>query len=154
MNLNDFKEKTSDIKGFVLASLTDEYIVDTWPMTKYSLEGKEDKILEMHVFNRDREERLIRTDISKEFKYRQSVDSDKDYFDEYQYIDIDTKKLQSSEDGDVVTTGGGKFNLPLDVKAGARLKIRYYLDKYEATGHVKLADWRMVDLVSAERTGD
>ena len=156
MNVNDFLVKASDIDGYVLVALTDEYIVDTWPMTRYSLSGKESKILEIHVFNKDKEYRLIRTDISRDFAYRETVDEGKDidYFDEYHYLDIDIKKSNSSDDGIVVTTGGGKFYLPLNVKDGARLKIRYYLDKYEKTGHVKLSDWRMVDLVSAERAGD
>ncbi len=158
--MNDVKdflenlEKTSDIKGYVLACLTDEFIVDTWPMTNNSFNGKEGKILEIHVFNEHKEERLIRTDISKKFKYKQIDDSDKDFFDEYHYIDIDTKKLHESGDTNVVTTGGGEFNLPLKVKKNAGLKIRYYLSRYEDTGHVKLSDWRMVDLVSSEREGD
>ncbi|MBQ9443439.1 MAG: hypothetical protein IJU43_03975 [Lachnospiraceae bacterium] len=154
MNVSDFKAKSYDMTGFVIASLTDEYIVDTWPLTKYSLDEKDDKILEIHVFNKDREERLIRTDISKDFKYRQAVDLDKDFIDEYHLIDIDTKKIESSSSANVLTTGGGEFNLPLNVKEGARLKIRYYLDRYETTGHVKLADWRMVDLVSSKSIGD
>lgn len=154
MNLKEFLNKTSDIKGYVLASLTDEYIVDTWPMKKSSFVGKEDKVLEIHVFNENQEERLIRTDISKEFAYHQAIDNGKEYFDECQYIDIDTLKLSEAKEGEVVTTGGGTFNLPIDKKAGARLKLRYYFDKYEETGHVKLADWRMVDFVTSERAGD
>ncbi|MBO6206360.1 MAG: hypothetical protein J6O73_05415 [Lachnospiraceae bacterium] len=154
MNLSVFLEKISDIKGYAIASLTDEYIVDTWPMERYSLAGKEDKLLELHVFNKEIEERLIRTGISKGFKYRRTVDSGKDFFDEYHYIDIDTKKTVELGNGDVVTTGGGRFHLPLEVKEGVMLKIRYYLDKYEDTGHVKLSDWRMVDFLATERVGD
>ena len=154
MNVNDFMEKASDILGYVIATLTDEYIVDTWPMTRYSLAGKEDKTLEIRVFNKEREDRLIRTDISKDFAYREAVDEGKDFFDEYQYIDIDKKGISSADDGTVTTTGGGEFNLPIESKEEARLMIRYYLDKYQETGHVKLSDWRMVDLVSAERAGD
>ena len=154
MNINEFLIKASDINGYILASLTDEYIVDTWPMTKYSLAGKEDKILEIHIFNNKVEERLIRTDLSKDFIYCEVIDTDRDFFDEYHYIDVDSKRLHLSNNGMTFTTGGGEFNLPLAEKENSKIIIRYYLDRYDGTGHVKLSDWRMVDFVPSERIGN
>ncbi len=154
MNVNEFLQISSDMTGYILASLTDEFIVDTWPMNKYALDGKEDKILEIRIFNTSKEERLFRSDISKDFIHRTADDIGKDYFDEYQYLDIDTN-LSSNLDGNIVmTTGGGIFNLPVSVKENAKIKIRYYLDRYNDTGHVKLSDWRLVDFISGERTGN
>ncbi len=151
MNVNDFLDGAAEMSGFIMASLTDEYILDTWPMNTYSLHGKEDKVLEIRIFNRDKEEKIFRTDLSKDFLYTVSEDSGKDYFDECQYIDIDTKLMPDNQGDMVVTTGGGKFNLPMEKKVDSRVVIRYYLDRYGKTGHVKLASWRLVDFVSSER---
>ena len=40
-----FEEKRKDFKGYAAISLTDEYILDTWPLSYGTLEGKKNKIL-------------------------------------------------------------------------------------------------------------
>ncbi len=150
MNVSDFLNKAIRMEGFITASLTDEFIVDTWPMANYSLDDKEEKILEIRIFNVQKEEKLYRTDISKDFIYREICDDGRDYFDEFQFFDIDTKRSSQMHGNMVTTTGGGVFYLPLPEKENAGLKVRYYLDRYEKTGHVKIADWRLVDFISGK----
>ncbi len=147
-----FREKTTDIKGYVVASLTDEYIVDTWPMTKYTLAGKEPKILEVRVFDLQQEVKLFRTGIGTErtFLVRHRIDDDSnlmDFMDEVQFLDIDTKKSKAlfESTGKVYTTGGGMYHLPLKSMENAKIRIRHYIDKYEATGQARICDWRLVD---------
>lgn len=142
----EFLSTTAGMRGYMTAALTDEYIVDTYPETINTLEGKEDKILEVRVFNKGREVRLFRPDISGEFCIRVIDDPDgtAESFDEFQYLDIDS--TIDAGGSARVQTGGGKFDLP--VRSGdPKIRIRYYLGKYENTGHVRITDWRLVDIV-------
>ena len=45
--LDEYLKEADNERGYILASLTDEYIVDKWPMEYCNLKGKEDKILEI-----------------------------------------------------------------------------------------------------------
>ena len=65
--LDEYLKEADNERGYILASLTDEYIVDKWPMEYCNLKGKEDKILEIRIFNDDKELKIYRTDIGKEF---------------------------------------------------------------------------------------
>ncbi|MBR6769764.1 MAG: hypothetical protein IKM28_00700 [Lachnospiraceae bacterium] len=147
-----FKDKTKDINGYVVASLTDEYIVDTWPMTRNRLEGKEDKLLEVRVFDTQQEVKLFRTSMGREkaFRLRHIIDDEantKESMDEVQILDIDMKKSKVlfEQSGEVYTTGGGRYYLPLKSMENAKIKIRHYLDRYEASGQARISDWRLVD---------
>jgi hypothetical protein len=146
----EFKDEAKYIEGYIVASLTDEYIVDRWPvMQKNSLEDKKTKILEIRIFNENEELKLVRTDISKEFVMRHKVDKnlDKDsYMDESQYLDIDTKKTGAllENGGYVYATGGGKYYLPRNDIEGLKIKIRYYFDSYENSGQARIGDWRIL----------
>ena len=71
ISFQDFIEKLGGMTGFVAASLTDEYIIDRWPMADNALDGKEAKVLEVRVFNDRKEYKLFRTDIGKEFNLRE-----------------------------------------------------------------------------------
>lgn len=150
VNFEAFISEAKYIEGYIIASLTDEYIVDNWPMMqKSSLKGKENKILEIRVFNKNEELKLIRTDISKDFMMRHKIDknlSEDLYMDESQYLDIDTKRsVTVSEDGGYVySTGGGKYYLPWENIENVKIKIRYYFDKYENSGQARISDWRIV----------
>lgn len=146
-----FKEKTKDIEGYVVASLTDEYIVDTWPMTRNTLEGKEDHILEVRVFNSKQEVKLFRTGIGAKhtFRVRHMIDDaehPEEMIEEVQLLDIDTKKSKElfAQTGEVYTTGGGRYYLPLKSMTNAKIRIRHYLSRYEATGQARISDWRLV----------
>lgn len=148
MGLNDFFKQSEDIeKGWMLASLTDEYIVDSWP-SKGSHSISEDKLLEVRIFDDNCEHMLFRPDIGSSFSSRTINDGedDRDHYDEIQYLDIDTKKGIDT-DGKVTTTGGGKFTAPVNNTDDARVRIRYYLGKYEETGQARVEDWRVVEFL-------
>ena len=125
MKVNEFIQKCDGLKdSYIIAALTDEFIVDRYPLEKYSLDGKEDKILEIRVFNENEEYKLFRTDIGKtDFYYRHICDEveTRDYFDEVQYLDIDTSI--GADSGIVTSTGGGKYNLP--IANAKKILIRY-----------------------------
>ncbi len=151
MTVNEFTNQANDrIKsGWIIAALTDQYIVDVWPMKHDSISNKDEKILETRVFNMQGEMKLSRSDIGKVFSYRSVFDEDdnkegRDYFDEIQYLDIDESAGKSSE-GKVTTTGGGSYYLPVGNIKDAKIRIRYYLGEYERTGQARIEDWRVVE---------
>ena len=153
MGVKDFFQKCEELKnGWIIASLTDEFVVDNWPFEKYSMDGivnSEGKILEIRVFDKGSELKLFRSDIGKNFMFRQISSDGDDHYDEIQYLDIDEKKLES--DGVVYATGGGKYNLPVvNEKAATRIKVRYYFGKYGETGQAYVKDWRLVELMEGE----
>lgn len=144
------KNMARNIEGYVIGSLTDEYIVDIWPDMKHStFEGKEDKLLEVRIFNTEQEIKMFRTDILQDFQIRHIDDrlDGRDYGEESQFLDIDTKKskLIFEEKHEVYTTGGGKYYLPLEKMEDAKILIRYYYDSYKDSGQARVCDWRLVD---------
>lgn len=152
------KDIPVDFKGYVLAQLTDEYLVGCWPQEKDGLAGKEDKLLELRVFNPEAEYKLFRSRMGAPFKARCIDDSlaepKRDYFNQEQYLDIDTKRLEEEQNNaEVYATGGGKYSLPVqfDNNNEARIKIRYYFSQYESTGQAKIADWRVVEFVGGNK---
>ena len=165
---NDFKNKYSSVeKGYVLAAMTDNYIVDTLPLKNEKI--VEEKLLEIRVFNIEMEAKLFRSDISKEFSYRLIDDANNkyennikinkeldysDYFDDYQYLDIDTQKSEDSfkDNHTVRTTGGGRYHLPMEKMEDVMIKVRMYFDKYPETGQARVFDWRVMDFV--EKRGE
>lgn len=153
MSWQEYVEKASEIKnGYVVAALTDEYIVDTWPMENSSFQGKEARILEVRVFNKDKEVKLLRPDISTDFYFR---DSDslrgKDTFTETQYLDIDTVLSEKLPGKTVVTTGGGKYFLPIESISNAKIDIEYYVDCDEKSGQARVCDWRLVGFEEGQK---
>lgn len=168
MTVREFIDRHQEIKGMVIASLTDTYIVDSWPeMQGSTLEGREDKILELRIFNEKEEHLLFRTDTGKDFTARmlkdtpdgiklfvngEEKDSAKDWesFDEEQYLDIDAQRSRNLPEHEYYTTGGGRYCLPLANVPDAKVKIRYYLSRYEKTGQARIADWRVVDFTEGK----
>lgn len=156
MNFDEYiREANQTIsKGWVIAALTDEYIVDEWPLNGNGLTSKEDKILEIRIFNKDEEIKLSRSDIGKGFTFRRinDLEDHRDKYDELQYLDID-EKIGKDEHGLVTATGGGKYRLPLKSIKDAKIRIRYYLGKYDATGQARVEDWRVVEFVEGKTNG-
>ncbi len=144
-------------QGWMIAALTDKYIVDSWPMNReIDWESEEVKVLEIRIFNADKELKLSRSDIGRDFSQRKLPNSnltDEESYDEIQYLDIDEDKSKRCPDGMVYTTGGGKYSLPLTNVKNAKIRIRYYWGKYEKTGQAKIEDWRLVELVEESRDG-
>ena len=155
MTVDDFVNiAKNEIKtGYIIAALTDEYIVDRWSLENADnvLKDKNGKILEVRVFNDVKECKISRYDISEVFNYRRICDIEEkcDRYDEWQFLDIDDS-ISKDEDGRVTSTGGGKYKLPLDSKENARILIRYYLGRYELTGQARVEDWRVVEFKEGE----
>lgn len=143
---------------YVIVAFTDEYLVDKWnKQVQEKVCSKLALALEIRVFSINKEYKFFRADISKEFVYRELGDAteeddttlDKersnnlDYYDEWQYLDIDTTK--GILDGEVTTTGGGMYKyLGSDYEHG-KVRIRYYFGKYKDTWHARIEDWRVVE---------
>ena len=153
MTVSKFIRETNErvSKGYIIAALTDEYIVDIWPIDSSELISKEEKILEIRVFDDKKECKLSRSNIGKEFSSRRICDAEekRDFYDEWQFLDID-ESMPLDEAGKVTATGGGKYKLPLKSSTNAKICIRYYLGEYEATGQARIEDWRVVEFKEGE----
>ena len=145
-------EETKQMKGYVLAELTDRYIVDKWPLEKTPklLENHRSKVLEIRVFNKEREVKLFRGDIGREFRMRTLDEKGEnvEYYDEEQFLDIDTKRSAKlfNDTYEVYATGGGRYHLPLTSMKDAKIVVRYHFGKYEDSGQARIEDWRAVEL--------
>lgn len=152
-----FEKYTGTIdSGWIIVSLTDEYYIEQWnsrtiPSIITKMTARQGKILEIRLFNDDMEHRLSRSDIGQgSFHVRSIYDTGKsrdrrDHYDQLQYLDIDETK--NCKDGFVQTTGGGRYHMPLNNIHDARIRIRYYLERYPDTGQARIADWRLVAFV-------
>ncbi len=149
-------------EGFLFAMFTDEIVWESWPLTSEKRENfrkKEGKLLDVRIFNKEKEVRMFRGDIGRKLQGR-SIDDGKDilkqqeYFDEEQYLDIDDKRSEEvfAREKKVVATGGGCYSLPLPGFVDAKVRLRNYLGYYEETGQVYVRDWRLMGLFQ-ERPG-
>ena len=149
------KHKNEAGAVWVMATMTDEFLIDSWeegPVIQKLIE-KSGKVLEIRIFGENGEHRLFRSDIGQrdpDFYERTIWDKGskkdrRDSFDQDQYLDIDETK--GHKNGYVQTTGGGKYYLPLRNIHNAKIRIRYYLEKYGDTGQARVADWRIVKLI-------
>lgn len=145
--------------GFVLASLTDEYIVDDWNKQVEFLGAKRNKLLEIRIFNKVQELKLFRTDIGHAFHMRIKNDKDlseDEYIEENQYLDIDTKRSEElfKKEHKVRAIGGGVYHLPSKINEidNVQLKVRYYFQKDEETGVASIGDWRVVEFLCEEES--
>ena len=162
IKMADFVKKIPDIfNGYVAAQLTDEYVLGSWQNKRSELCNNESKVLEIRVFDANCEYRLFRGNIGKAFIYREINDKNegkepyKDYWDEDQYLDIDTAASSESfiENGEVRTTGGGRYSLPLVDMTDAMVTVRYYFGCYDS-GQAKISDWRLVGFKTTEGEGN
>lgn len=147
-------------EGYLYAAFTDRLWLKTLPLAdteEDELSRLFTRLLECRVFNENEEYHLVRTDIGHEFSVRKRSDTDieeADYFDEYQYLDIDeprTAELQkeAGKASYAQSTTGGIYELPLKKWKNGSIKIRNYLE-YDSSGKAFVADWRMAGLLSAE----
>lgn len=148
ISVKDLFEQAENMKGFFVAALTDEYAVDTWPLThrspSYFLD-REEKVLEIRIFDREREYKLFRGDAGRTFRLRERDDST-EYMEEKQYLDINLKRSEKlfEDSHEVCTESGDGYYLPLPAKAGAKAVIHYYFERNPETGQAGICDWRMV----------
>lgn len=148
-------------EGFLFAMLTDEIVCESWPLLpeeKEHFREKEEKLLDIRIFNEKKELRMFRGNIGREFFGRMLEDEkenldETEYFDEEQYLDIDVKRSAGlfCREGKVKATGGGCYRLPLAGFEDAKVELRNYLGYYEETGQAYVKDWRLVKLFQEER---
>ena len=176
MTVESFLNGCKGMDGYIIVALTDEYIVDKWSDTEILLTEKQmGKVLEIRVFSKYEEHKLFRPDIGKAFTERiiidtesgtvlmvngeqidlsSNADNDKQSLrwecmgDEIQFLDINMAKGRN--ENAVFSTSGGAYNLPLEKSQDAKIKIRYYLDRYPDTGQARVADWRIVELMEGK----
>ena len=155
----ELKDRCAGMKGFLAAAYTDKYEIGCWPQDETELD--EDKLLEIRVFNQDREVKFFRADLSKEFRMREIDDTVSgiqngrdytEYMDECQYLDIDTVRSEKrfAESHEVITTGGGRFFLPAENMKDAKVIIRSYFEKDSKFGQARIFDWRVVGFMEGK----
>lgn len=149
--------------SYYAATLTDQFMLGIWgdpdSRTLYENDVQSWKLLELRIFNKDKEILARRADISEPFQIRslndrqssETINSNNgvpadelDYFDEIQLLDIDRK--QSNRSDHVKTTGGGIYRLPKAVYKmnNPGLIVRHYFGRYPQTGIAFIRDWRCV----------
>lgn len=144
MKKNEVINKVNSLTGrYILAIFTDK--VD------FVNELKDvDNLLEVRVFNEEGEFRAYRDVLCSEYKSREIIDESEydGYFDQTQYLDIDTTKCLPS-DTEKTTIGGGIFHMPEDVAEKMMLNVRYYY-RYNDDGVAEKCDWRLVGFSDSE----
>lgn len=148
----DFSGSTDST--FFVAQYTDKFDVGIW---NKDIIKNVNKLLELRVFDKNKEWKLFRSDIGKDFSYRfQGEDDNKGegvyYFDEIQLLDIDTSR-SSKATGVMHTTAGGSYNLPKDIPDldRAAIRIRHYFGVDNESGQAFIRDYRLVDFESADK---
>lgn len=147
-SLVDFLNINKDFKGYALIQCTDRYTV--LELSDKDIDISENKLLEIRIFNKDKEKRLFRLDLQDEFCYYETNDTDLkpeiDYFDQQQILDIDTTKVL--EGNCVRSTGGGVYTIPKTVFGDnlekAAVTIRHYFG-VTPTGQAYIKDFRCVE---------
>ena len=141
---------------FFVAQYTDKFDVGIW---NEDIIENTNKLLELRIFNKNKEWKLFRSDIGKDFSYRcqREDNNDKkeegvDYFDEIQLLDIDTSRSKKAP-GVMHTTAGGSYNLPKDIEYldRAAIRVRHYFGVDSESGQAFIIDYRLVDFESADK---
>lgn len=152
-SLVDFLNINKDFSGYALIQCTDCYTVLELP--DKDIDISENKLLEIRIFNKDKERRLFRLDLQDEFCYYETNDTclkpEIDYFDQQQILDIDTTKVL--EGNCVRSTGGGAYTIPKSVFGDklelAAVIIRHYFG-VTPTGQAYIKGFRCVEFIVAE----
>ena len=139
---------------FFVAQYTDKFDIGIW--NENTIENT-NKLLELRVFDKDKEWKLFRSDIGKDFSYRFQGEEDNkgegvDYFDEVQLLDIDTSK-ECKKSELMKTTAGGEYNLPKDISDldRAAISVRHYFGVDNESGQAFIRDYRLVDFESTKK---
>ena len=139
---------------FFVAQYTDKFDIGIW---NENIIKNTNKLLELRVFDKDKEWKLFRSDIGKDFSYRFQGEEDNkgegvDYFDEVQLLDIDIT-ISSKDSREMYTTAGGKYKLPKDISDldRAAIRVRHYFGVDNESGQAFIRDYRLVDFDSAKK---
>ena len=160
---NDVEQVLNEVNGYFLnatdsiffvAQYTDKFDLGIW---NENIIENTNKLLELRIFNKNKEWKLFRSDIGKDFSYRlQGEDDNKeegvDYFDEVQLLDIDTSKEYKKSEL-MKTTAGGEYNLPkyISYLDRAAIIVRHYFGVDNESGQAFIQDYRLVDFDSADK---
>ena len=160
---NDVEQVLNEVNGYFLnatdsiffvAQYTDKFDIGIW---NENIIENTNKLLELRVFDKDKEWKLFRSDIGKDFSYRFQGEEDNkgegvDYFDEVQLLDIDITKSSKGKKM-MCTTAGGKYNLPKDISDlnRAAIRVRHYFGVDNESGQAFIRDYRLVDFESAKK---
>lgn len=113
-------------------------------------EIREKKLLDIRVFDENKEYRLFRDYAGSEFS--ETVMDDRtmpeERHEDEQYLDIDTKRSKPGT-GRVMATGGGSYRFPRMYTEETKVKIRNYV-KYDEFGQASLVAWRVVGFTDEE----
>ena len=163
MTLDKLKENTALFEGSdYIAVLSDrvdcgKYENGIFVSAKDGSQFDLGKLLELRVFNKEREYRAFRDNLGEAgFLQRIAEDGKDGYdkaFDELHYLDYDevrTKEVRTkanaqnnAEPNAVLTTGGGKFYLE-GIADKRKVLVRTYLKADPTTGLEYAFDWRVV----------
>lgn len=154
-DVNDLFEKAAKMNGWMAAAYTDRYLIADW---NPKVLKETTRLLDLRVFNKDKEIHLFRTSITKPFTGRDTSDQKYEgYFDEVQVLDIDTdiSKTTFPEKGEIQTVTSGTYKLPQSAVEGiglenAGIRIRHYINRYEDTGRAYETDFRCVGFEKVE----
>ena len=139
--------KTQDMKdSYVIASGVDRLLVDHWPLQRWAEDFNLAKLLEIRIFNKEKEIKWFRPDISSnEFEEREMDDSG-ETFSEWQYLSIDTNDIKVEGNGSrVQSTTAGKYYLPMkNITEQTAIKIRCKISYYPS-GKAYVSDFRCVE---------
>lgn len=111
-----------------------------------------DKLLDIRVFNADKEYRLYRDYCGASWEVSVLSDAEMqntDFYDEVQYLDIDTKRTAegaSRHPGMLRATGGGWYRFP---QGYTKAKIRSYVS-YDDNGQAYRIAWRLVGFMGGK----
>ena len=112
----------------------------------------EERLLEIRCFDESGEFRAVRTTPDLPFSQREITCDESwadGFYDEAQYLDIDTARTKKEADGWVYATGGGRYHLPEEAKM--ILTRSYY--RYDEEGIARKYDWRLVKFTDQETVG-
>lgn len=153
------KQKIMDIisrldDSLVMAQMSDRFIFANWDEDSEALIlQNEDKLIDLRIFNSNEELHVFRSDLCEDFVWRfiddrKPISGYENYFDEAQFLDIDTERSSRSfkENHIVKTTSGGTYHLPFDSMDGTKIVIRSYCGFYPETGTAYIRDWRIKGL--------
>ena len=149
MTKEELKQKLSEFEEkYILAIYTDraDFVDEITDV---------DKLLEVRAFDKNSEFRAYRDVVSAGFKTRSNQDDVKDikydgYYDQAQYLDIDTKIVVDKDNPRIkATIGGGAFTMPSDVQNRELLVVRYYY-RFNDNGIARICDWRLLDFTDEE----
>lgn len=160
----DFRKCVSAVRnGYIFAETTEEIVfccADSRADEERTAETVEKLFsqgLEIRIFDEESEAKWFRASVEKQFRFRERRDvknSKKEtdgllWWDESQYLDVDTKRTQKARlqgrisPGTVYATGGGEYPLPIEDYENVKIRIRNYLGKDTDTGELYAADWRL-----------